>query len=393
MTEPDVPPSPPPPAPEGAAGAISSTPPASPPQASPPPPSPPPPSPPPPSPSPPPPPVVNVVNRGAGFGGLVGAFTTSLVALAAVFLVGLACGAMFIGLVGVWAGASAFNQVVLETTYRDGGSRHVAILPVVGVIDARRAAFVRSCVDTILADPTVEAIVLRVISPGGGVTASDEIWYEINRLKDAGLPVIASLGAVAASGGYYVVTPSDTIVAQETSITGSIGVIAQVLTLEGLLDKVGVEAVTLVATRSPAKDVANDTMRSWTDEDRAQVRTMLDAAYDTFFDRVAKGRSGVIADPAVLRDLADGSVFTAQAALANGLVDAIGYLDDAVARAEQRASIPAGRATVTRFAERPTLFESLSLAGSGRGGDVLDADRLRSFVNELGSVRMMYLMQ
>jgi protease-4 len=202
---------------------------------------------------------------------------------------------------------------------------------------------------------------------------------------------VASYGGVAASGGYYVSCASDYIMAQETTITGSIGVIAQVMTFEGLMDKIGVEPVTLVARRSPAKSVANDVFRAWTDDDRGQVLSMLDSAYDIFHTRVADGRRPAIDD---LDAVATGAVFTAQQALDGGLIDGIGYLDDAIAEAEKRASLRSGSATVRSFHERPSLFGGLPLVqGGGRGAlDRLDADSIRSLINDLGAVRLMYLM-
>ena len=122
--------------------------------------------------------------------------------------------------------------------------------------------------------------------------------------------------------------------AEETSITGSIGVIAQVLTFEGLMDKVGVKPVTLVATGSPEKNVANDMFRTWDDADKAKIRLMLDSAYATFNQRVKAGRGKVITDPTKIDALANGSIYTAKQAKDSGLIDGIGYLDNAIAQAE-----------------------------------------------------------
>jgi ClpP class serine protease len=121
------------------------------------------------------------------------------------------------------------------------------------------------------------------------------------------------------------------------------------------------------------------------------VLGMLDAAYDIFFERVRAGRASTVGEPSRLRELADGSIFTAPQAKKNGLVDAIGYLDDAITEAEKRAKLTAGTATVTIWRERPTLLPSMSLVRRNAPAGLLDADRLRSLVNELGSVRLMYL--
>lgn len=333
--------------------------------------------------------VVHVIAKPGGLWRAV-ALVAGLFLFAAVFIVGLA-----IGIAVMVAGAS-YESVVMHQTYRDGGSRRIAVLPVQGIIDDLQAEFVRAAVDDILNDRSVKAVVLRVDSPGGGVTASDQIWYEVNRLKDSGLPVVASYGGVAASGGYYISCAADYIMAQETCITGSIGVIAQVLTLEGLMDKVGVQPVTLVASGSPEKAVANDMFRSWNDEDKAQVRMMLDSAYATFNKRVRDGRSTVITDPNQINALANGSVYTAQEAKENGLIDAIGYLDDAIAVAETRSGIATGAATVFMIRQPPTLASALfgaqASSRQSHAASTLNADSIRRLVNDLSSPRVMYLM-
>ncbi|MCP3904933.1 MAG: signal peptide peptidase SppA [Planctomycetes bacterium] len=347
------------------------------------------------APTPAPAPVVQVVERRAGFGRSVAAFITSIGALGAVFVLGIGATLVLMVILGVWIGGSSYDEFVLWRTQRNAGSRQVAVIPVRGVIDGAQVSFVRACVDQVLAASSVEAVVLRVDSPGGGVTSADQIWYELGRLEKRSLPVVASFGGVAASGGYYIACDSDFIMAERTTVTGSIGVIAQILTLEGLMDKVGIEPVTLVASRSPRKNVANDTFREWTEEDRAQIIGMLDNAYEIFHERVQTGRASVITDATRLAEVADGSVFTAAQALDVGLVDGIGYLDDALAEAEKRAGIPNGRATIRSLQRRPTFFEGLPLvrANRPRALDLPDADSIRSLINELGSVRLMYLMQ
>jgi protease-4 len=151
-----------------------------------------------------------------------------------------------------------------------------------------------------------------------------------------------------------------------------------------------------VATGSPRKAVANDMFRQWTEEDREEVRRMLDAAYDIFRDRVREGRRGAIAEQAVAMDgVANGSIFSAEEAMENGLIDVIGYLDDAIAQAEQSASLPAGQPAVIRLYDVPSLFGDGLLGHLGLAAPAhqrLDADAVRSFVNELNTPRVMYLM-
>jgi protease-4 len=329
--------------------------------------------------------VVHVVARPGGFWRAV-TFIIGLMMFGIVLTIGI-----FLGMSIMIAGAER-EDMVIHQTYRDGDGNTIAIVPVIGGIDERQAEFVRMAVKSVLEDSSVRAVVLRVDSPGGGVTASDQIWYEVQRMKDAGLPVIASYGSVAASGGYYVSCGADHIMAEETCITGSIGVIAQILTLEGLMDKVGVKPVTLVAHGSPQKNVANDMFRTWTEEDRAKIITMLDSAYVTFNKRVADGRAKVITDKSKLDALANGSIYTAKQALDGGLIDGIGYLDDAIAHAEKAGGIPTDSATVIMLRKAPTLFGDGLLAQSRGPGNSLNAEAVRTWVNELSAPRMMYLM-
>ena len=142
------------------------------------------------------------------------------------------------------------------------------------------------------------------------------------------MPVIASFGGVAASGGYYVAAGTDRIFIEPTGFTGSIGVIAQVPTLQEAMSKLGVEWVTLVADGSPKKDNANNLYRDWTEADREVLSRLIDDAYRRFTEVVVAGRPGLT--EANVGAVADGSVYTGEAAVANGLVDAVGYLDDAV---------------------------------------------------------------
>jgi protease-4 len=337
------------------------------------------------------PPTIQVINRTGGFWGTVLIFITGLFALGCVFGLGLLVGG-FVMAAGIM-GAEMENGLI-TSTMREGGRSTIAVIAVEGTIDGRQADYVRRAVDHVIGE-TYEAVVLRVDSPGGGVTASDQIWYEVNRLKGAGLPVVASYGAIAASGGYYISCASDYIIAEETCITGSIGVQAQILTFGGLMDKVGIEPVTLAASGSPRKNVANDAYRQWTEEDRAEVTKMLDGAYVIFNRRVREGRVHVIADLARIDELADGSIYTAEEAAANGLIDQVGYLDDAIAQAEKLAGLPTGRATVMMISEPPTFSPAdLFFLRGGRPADAsaLDAEAIRSLVNDLSTPRVTYLM-
>ena len=174
----------------------------------------------------------------------------------------------------------------------------------------------------------MSAIVLRVDSPGGSVTGSETIWREVNRVRDGGKPVVASMGAVAASGGYYVSMAADAIVANAGTITGSIGVVTGKLVARELKDRLGVGSDSV---RTNANADAWSINKPFTDEQHAHVEAEADLFYTDFIERVAQGRKlSVEAVDAVAR----GRVWTGADALERGLVDELGGLRTAINRAK-----------------------------------------------------------
>jgi protease-4 len=188
-------------------------------------------------------------------------------------------------------------------------------------------------------DSRIKGLIVRINSPGGTVTASDIIYTEIKRFKEeTKVPVVAAITELAASGGYYVAVAADTIVAHPTSVTGSIGVIAVKFNAQGLMEKIGVVDETFTA--GDKKDLFSP-MRPVTAEEREIIQSMLNSFHQRFKDLVLKGRPSLTA--AEIDRLADGRVYTADQALANKLVDEIGYLDDAVATVKKGAGIKEAR--------------------------------------------------
>jgi protease-4 len=183
------------------------------------------------------------------------------------------------------------------------------------------------------ADDAVSAIVLRVDSPGGSVTASETIWREVKRARDRGKPVVASMGAVAASGGYYVSMCADAIVANPGTITGSIGVVTGKLVARGLKERLGVGSD---AVRTNANADAWSINAPFTPEQQAQVEAEADLFYTDFVERVAEGRDLTVeAVDAVAR----GRVWTGADAFDHGLVDELGGLRTAVRKAKVLAGL------------------------------------------------------
>jgi protease-4 len=180
----------------------------------------------------------------------------------------------------------------------------------------------------------VKALIVRINSPGGTITASDILYHELLAFKTRKkVPVIAAIMDVGASGGYYAALAADTIVVNPTTITGSIGVVMVTVNAQGLLEKIG---VTPLAIKSgPMKD-AGSPFRSLTDAERAVFQGIIDDMYGRFVGLIARSRK--MPEDRV-RAFADGRVYTADEALELGLVDRIAYLEDVVALAKERAGL------------------------------------------------------
>ena len=172
---------------------------------------------------------------------------------------------------------------------------------------------------------SVKAIMLRIDSPGGAVAPSQEIYTEVLNIRDEGKKkIVTSMGSVAASGGYYIASASDRIVANPGSVTGSIGVIIELANVSGLMKKVGVESVVIKSGKF--KDVGS-LFRTMTPEERELLQGVIDDTYDQFVDAVAAGR-GINKED--LLPIADGRVFTGRQAKKLGLVDDLGSMQDAI---------------------------------------------------------------
>jgi protease-4 len=199
-------------------------------------------------------------------------------------------------------------------------------------------AYLLEQLDKARRDPAVKAVILRINSPGGAVTASELMHHEVSRFRAAGKPVVAMLLDVAASGGYYVACASDEIVACRSTVTGSIGVIMQTFDLTGTLGKIGAKAE---AIKSGPQKAAGSPFERLTPEQRAVFEKMVDQMYQQFVDVVAKGRPNLSRER--ITQLADGRVYLAPEALELGLIDAIGGMEDAYAKAKSRAGVKQAR--------------------------------------------------
>jgi protease-4 len=199
-------------------------------------------------------------------------------------------------------------------------------------------------------NPSVRAVVIRINSPGGVVGPTQEVHEALLRLREAKKPVVASLGSVAASGGYYVAVAADQIYANPGSLTGSIGVIMQMANVEALFKKVGVDYIVVKAGQF--KDLGNFS-RPMTPEERRVIQGLLDDVHGQFIDAVAKGRK---LDRATVAQFADGRIFSGTQALGLHMVDALGGLEDAVNAAAKLANLPTP-APVERARRRFSIFD------------------------------------
>lgn len=195
-------------------------------------------------------------------------------------------------------------------------------------------------------DASVKGIVLRINSPGGGVAPSQEIYEAVRSFRKSGKLVVASLGSVAASGGYYIACAADTIMANPGTVTGSIGVIFEFPYVEELLKKIGVDMEVIKSGRY--KDAGSPT-RKLTTEERALFQAVIDDTWEQFVAAVADGRS---MKPEEVKRIADGRIFTGRQAMNEGLVDTLGTFEDAKKMAKKACGLP-DDAEVFEFEKTP----------------------------------------
>jgi len=281
-------------------------------------------------------------------------------------MVGTAIAAVLLICIFWMAGLSTRKSEARGPSFQ-GRGRRVAVVEIEGAIyDSGRAV---KQIKHYGKDRGIKALVLRIDSPGGGVAASQEIYEAVRRVREAGKPVVASMGSVAASGGYYIACGADTIMAAPGTTTGSIGVIVELMDAENLLRKIGVRID--VVKSGPYKDTGSP-HRSITPGERRYLQAWIDDAYGQFVDMVAAERG---MDKREILKVADGRVFTGRQALASGLVDTLGYFDDAVSLAGRMAGIE-GEPEIVRERQRritwlDLLLEETRTLLQNRGGYAL----------------------
>ena len=260
------------------------------------------------------------------------------------------------------AGLSSFetDRKVRERFYsheKDSDNK-VAVITVEGTIISAEG-FIKRQIDRAKDDSNLKAIVLRIDSPGGTIAATDALYYQLRKLRqDQDIPLVVSMGSLAASGGYYLAmacgdTP-DVIFAERSTWTGSIGVIIPHYNFAGLMKEWGIEEDSV--TSHPLKNMAS-IARPMTEQERGILQGLVDDGFAQFKDIVKRGRPAFREDPKALDELATGQVFTAAQAEKNGLVDKIGFLEDAVDRAIALAGLSKDDVKVVRYRREPSVAD------------------------------------
>jgi protease IV len=238
----------------------------------------------------------------------------------------------------------------------------IAVISVNGIIDDMRSKDVYEQIKTAKSDSKVKGLIIRVNSPGGMVSSSDQIYNEISKYRrETNKPVVAFMQGIAASGGYYAAVSCDKIIAEPTVITGSIGVIMGHFVLQELLEqKLGIQPV--IIKSGPKKDWPSP-FQMVTDEQKQYLQDkVITPAYERFVQLVAQGRSAVLTIDDVRR-LADGSIYSAKEALDEKLIDQIGYLDDAINLTKALAKLD--DAEVIEYRKPFSLSDILSAGSAG----------------------------
>ncbi|MCR4319830.1 MAG: signal peptide peptidase SppA [Candidatus Brocadiaceae bacterium] len=286
-----------------------------------------------------------------------------------------------------------------ETTVMGKGKEKVLIVEISGIISEEEkrgiaslsgepdmVARIKEELKTAAKDKHVKAVILRINSPGGTVTASDMIYHEIEQFKKkTNNKVVACIMDLGASGGYYVAVSADRIVAHPTTVTGSIGVIMLNLSVEGLLQKIGVKDTSIKTGEH--KDMGSP-LKTMTDEERKIFQGVLDNMYERFLSVIEENRKELTREK--LRSLADGRIYTAQQALEYGLIDQIGYLDEAITLAKQEAGLTKARVIIYHRpgAYKNNIYSQLSNS-SFSTINLLNID-LKTFIRS-GTPSFMYL--
>jgi protease-4 len=245
----------------------------------------------------------------------------------------------------------------------------IAIIEVKGPIYNEADGYVKKQIDLVREDPSVVGVVVRIDSPGGTVTGSDYVYHHLRDLvEQRKIPLVVSMGSVCASGGYYVAmavgNQPNSIFAEPTTWTGSIGVIIPHFDLSGALGALNIEDDSIAT--GPYKQMGTPT-REMSEDERKLLQGLVDDGFNRFKEVIRNGRPAFKSDAAALERVATGQVYTANQALERGLVDQIGFVEAAVARAVELADLEPKDVRCVRYEEAPSFFGGLAGAKSPLG--------------------------
>lgn len=253
----------------------------------------------------------------------------------------------FLGLFLMAMGAGMVSSIYGEGGFSGSGDK-IAVVEIKGIIlDAEETiAQIKKHVN----NPRVKAIVLRIDSPGGAVAPSQEIYQEVKRAAKS-KQIVASMGSIAASGGYYVACPAHKIIANPGTITGSIGVIIEFTNISGLLDMMRVKTETIKS--GDYKDIGSP-LRDMKSNERKLLQSFVDNVHNQFVNAVAESRG---MDKEKVREIANGMIYSGEQALGLGLVDELGGFEDAIKLAGKLAGIEGEPSVIYPPKERPGLLD------------------------------------
>ncbi len=344
-----------------------------------------------------PPPPAPPVRKGAGM------VSCCIISFVLLLILGIIV-ALVVGLAGMVSGFSGdsiehqltisgqkFEQISVSGY---SSSNKILLIPVSGIIVGRTqegfgssayvsADYICSLLAQARNDCAIKAVILRIDSPGGEVVASDRIYRAILETRKRGIPVVAQMESLAASGGYYIAAGCDYIIAHPMTTTGSIGVIMSALKYHDLMQKIGVQGENYTSGRM--KDMLSGA-RPTTPEERLLVQDHINRVYDEFVKIVAEGRKELTVEQIKGTEIGDGRIFLGTQAKELKLVDDVGYNADAEAKAAELAGIDDYQVISLRrsFSLRSLLFEA---AGSSRQVDIrLPGSTTNSFSLEAGKL-------
>ncbi len=282
-----------------------------------------------------------------------------ILALLAALAFSMLLNLILIGSTSVSSDDALQEEYFSQDEFQDGTDK-IAIISVEGTILSTEG-FVKKQIDQARRDDDVKAIVLRVDSPGGTVSASDYFYHHLSKLRtESNKPIVVSMGSIAASGGYYIsmaAGPTEkTIFAEPSCFTGSIGVMIPHYNVAGLFDKYGIEEDAIVSHR--LKNMGS-LGRQMTDEEKEIFQELIDESFESFKGIICDNRIPFAENPGALDELATGQVYTSKQAKEGGLIDEIGFIEAAIDRAIELAGVDRNQVQVIRYQRTPSLTSLL----------------------------------